>query len=140
MPNLILASVGKAPKGWIAEGINEYQERLKGAFSIEWHFFKQDEQLTPFVKKQREKILLDPKGKLMTSEEFTTFFYQALERGGSTLTFVIGGANGLPSELKKEGQLISLSPLTFTHQMAPLILLEQIYRATEIDRGSPYHK
>ena len=67
--------------------------------------------------------------------------FDALEAGGSRVTFIIGGADGLPPALKADpGRLLSLSRLTFTHQMARLLLIEQIYRATEIRRGSGYHK
>jgi len=70
--------------------------------------------------------------------------YNWLELGGSRLVFVIGGAEGLPHELKyglKNGHnLLSLSKLTFTHQFARTLLMEQIYRASEIKKGSGYHK
>jgi 23S rRNA (pseudouridine1915-N3)-methyltransferase len=68
--------------------------------------------------------------------------YEWLDRGGSRLSFVIGGAEGLPSELKNTQKLslLSLSALTFTHQFARIILMEQIYRASEIRKGSAYHK
>ncbi len=106
-------------------------------------------------------ILLDPMGKMKTSEQFSEDMYDWLDRGGSRLSFVIGGAEGLPPELKydfggsggknaKGGgggggggsrfQLLSLSTLTFTHQFARTLLMEQIYRASEIKRGSGYHK
>jgi len=135
-----IAAVGKAPKGWIAEGVAEYVERLKTLLSIEWNYFKTDEQLAVFVKKQKEVVLLDPNGKTVTSEAFSQLFHQKMVQGGATVTFVIGGAEGLPESLKKERTLLSLSELTFTHQMVPLILVEQIYRATEIEKGSGYHK
>jgi 23S rRNA (pseudouridine1915-N3)-methyltransferase len=69
--------------------------------------------------------------------------YQWLDRGGSRLSFIIGGAEGLPSELKSNrhcSTMISLSALTFTHQFARILLAEQIYRASEIRKGSAYHK
>ena len=76
-----------------------------------------------------------------TSVEFAARLYEALEAGGSRLTFYIGGAEGLPPSLKADPKrLISLSKMTFTHQMARLLLVEQVYRATEIRRGSAYHK
>jgi 23S rRNA (pseudouridine1915-N3)-methyltransferase len=111
-------------------------------------------------------VLLDPRGQALTSEEFASCFYGWSESGGSRLTFVIGGAEGLPDELRSQPSsnissnssnrkmmmrsstlsssdrptLISLSSLTFTHQMARVLLMEQIYRATEIRKGSDYHK
>jgi 23S rRNA (pseudouridine1915-N3)-methyltransferase len=56
------------------------------------------------------------------------------------LTFVIGGPEGLPPSLKKYPDRLSLSPLTFTHQIVRLVLVEQLYRAIEIAKGSSYHK
>ena len=126
-------------------------------------------------------VLLDPQGKMPSSEEFSEQLYDWLEEGGSRLVFCIGGAEGLPPELKtgyvqlssqqqqkqqqkqkqkqkggtrkatstagrssttttKQLPLLSLSKLTFTHQFARILLIEQIYRATEIRRGSSYHK
>lgn len=67
-------------------------------------------------------------------------FLLPLPPGGSRLVFVIGGAEGLPSALKEKKELWSLSKLTFTHQWARVLLTEQIYRATEIKKGSGYHK
>jgi rRNA large subunit m3Psi methyltransferase RlmH len=96
------------------------------------------------------------KGGMKTSEELSASIYSWLDRGGSRLTFVIGGAEGLPLELKyvttikssrengsavgSEFPMLSLSPLTFTHQMARTLLMEQIYRASEIRKGTGYHK
>ena len=85
-------------------------------------------------------IALDPLGKTCTSEEFCELLFAAIERGGSRLSFIIGGAEGLPKEVRADAKLVSLSRLTFTHQMARLVLAEQIYRATEIRKGSGYHK
>jgi len=60
---------------------------------------------------------------------------------GSRIAFAIGGAEGLPPQIiKQAAYILSLSPLTFTHQITRLILIEQIYRALEIEKGSQYHK
>ncbi len=84
-------------------------------------------------------------GVTKSSERFADDIYEWLDVGGSRLSFVIGGAEGLPPELKYPLQgskpvMISLSALTFTHQFARMLLIEQIYRATEIRKGSGYHK
>lgn len=63
-----------------------------------------------------------------------------LEEGGAQLSFIVGGFDGLPDKIKIKYPLISLSNLTWTHQMARLLLIEQIYRATEIRKNSKYHK
>ena len=109
-----------------------------------WH--KDDQQLLNGVHADQSKghtvICLDPAGTVHSSESFSHKLFHWWELGGCRLSFVIGGAEGLPSELKKIGknQIISLSSMTFTHQLARLFLSEQIYRATEIRKGSAYHK
>ncbi|GJD08768.1 Acetylornithine aminotransferase [Galdieria sulphuraria] len=72
------------------------------------------------------------------SKRFKKLLYDSFEKG--KVNFVIGGSLGLPETLKRRGKLISLSSLTFTHQMTRLILVEQIYRATQIHKGTAYHK
>lgn len=80
----------------------------------------------------------------MDSPAFSDFLFTKLEAGGSRLTFVVGGAEGLPPGLKSKppqgGTKLSLSSMTFTHLWARVLLAEQIYRASEIRRGSKYHK
>lgn len=80
----------------------------------------------------------------MDSLAFSEFVFSKLEEGGSRLTFVVGGAEGLPPGLKSKpprgGAKLSLSSMTFTHLWARALLAEQIYRASEIRRGSKYHK
>ena len=85
-------------------------------------------------------ICLDPAGLLLTSEQFADFFDRSWQKGGSRLAIVIGGAEGLPPELRSKYPLVSLSPLTFTHQITRLILVEQLYRSIEIKKNSRYHK
>lgn len=90
------------------------------------------------------QVCLDEGGRQMTSPAFSDFLFSKLEEGGSRLTFVVGGAEGLPPGLKsnppKAGAKLSLSSMTFTHLWARALLAEQIYRASEIRRGSKYHK
>jgi 23S rRNA (pseudouridine1915-N3)-methyltransferase len=69
-----------------------------------------------------------------------SFLSAQWEEAGSRLQLVIGGAEGIPIQLKQNSPLISLSPLTFTHQITRLILIEQLYRAVEIQKNSKYHK
>lgn len=139
MLKIKLFSIGKTKEQWLEDAIDEYLRRLKPTASIEFFWAKNDEQLLQLVEKEPLFICLDPNGKMMTSEQFSSFLISKLEEGGSRLSFVIGGPDGLPPILKK-ASLFSLSPLTLTHQLTRLILLEQIYRAFEIAKGSPYHK
>jgi 23S rRNA (pseudouridine1915-N3)-methyltransferase len=63
-----------------------------------------------------------------------------MEKGGANVTFIIGAYDGLPEEIRSKYPLISLSQMTWTHSMARLLLIEQVYRASEIRKGSGYHK
>jgi 23S rRNA (pseudouridine1915-N3)-methyltransferase len=145
-----------------------YTQRLSSTINLYTSFHKSNEDLIKNVQQDDNKnhgiICLDENGKMYTSEEFSDKLYDWLERYGSRLTFVIGGADGLPPELKqlnyknnrntsKSGndsngcilntsnvEFVSLSKMTFTHQWARTILVEQIYRASEIHKGSGYHK
>lgn len=129
-------TIGRCKEEWLAEALSEYEKRLKGKLSIEWHLAKDDAQLIAWASEETF-IALDPKGELLTSEAWS----KKMSQLGLRLVFVIGGAEGLPAEIVKKALFKwSLSPLTFTHQITRLILIEQIYRAMEIERGSRYHK
>ena len=85
-----------------------------------------------------KKILLDPAGKQQDSLQFSKLIAKA-EQESSDLIFVIGGADGLPADWRNRGDLLlSLSALTFPHELARVILAEQLYRAFTILRGHPY--
>jgi len=84
------------------------------------------------------KIMLDPKGRTMNSAQFTSLL-ERLEREGREVVFLIGGADGLPGNwLRSADLLLSLSPLTFPHELARVVVTEQIYRAFTSLRGHPY--
>ena len=141
MYKIKIATVGKAKESWLQDALEEYAARLKPFAAIEWILAKNSEKLKQFLKEETTYICLDPKGKLYSSEQFSSFLISQLQAQGSRLTFVIGDAEGLPPEIRQgAAALLSLSLMTFTHQMTRLILLEQLYRAIEIDRGTAYHK
>jgi 23S rRNA (pseudouridine1915-N3)-methyltransferase len=140
MLKLKILSVGKTKEKWLEEAFQEYTKRLKASVQIETAWAKDHAQLIEWTQRESSYLCLDPTGRLFTSEALAHFLTQQWEKGGSRLTFVIGGAEGLPVEIKERGNLISLSPLTFTHQITRLILIEQIYRVIEIQKGSHYHK
>lgn len=140
MYRLRILSVNKTKEMWLEEAIAEYLKRLQNQVSIEFVFSKTDEQLLAQAAKEDNLICLDAGGQMMDSERFSTFLLKKFEEGGARLAIVIGGAEGLPAALKNNYPLISLSPMTFTHQVVRLILIEQIYRAFEIAKGSRYHK
>ena len=85
-------------------------------------------------------VVLDMTGKEMSSEELASFLKKRQEMGTGSFCFLVGGAYGVTEEIKKGANLVlSLSKMTFTHEMARLILVEQLYRAASINAGSPYH-
>lgn len=140
MIKLRIYSVGKTKEEWLELAIAEYLKRLTNQVSIEFVWSKNDQQLIDSVEKEEAVLCLDSKGHMMDSEKFSSFLMKEIEASGSRLAFVIGGPDGLPTALKKKYPLLSLSPMTFTHQIIRLILIEQIYRAFEIHKGSRYHK
>ena len=140
MIRIKILSVGKTKESWLDEAVSEYLKRLQGTILFDFVWVKDDSQLLVNAEKEDHLIGLDPAGISMTSEQFSEFFAQQALISGARFAFVIGGPEGLPASLKKKIPLISLSAMTFTHQIARLILLEQVYRATEIQKGSKYHK
>jgi len=135
-----IISVGKTREEWLKAGIEEYTKRMTNAVEVTWVLAKHDNQLESLAIQEEGLVCLDPAGKTLTSEQFSDFLLSELELRGSKMSFLIGGAEGIPESIKQNAPLISLSKLTFTHQMTRLILLEQIYRALEIAKGSSYHK
>lgn len=140
MYKITIFSIGKTKEKWLQDAIEEYFKRLKPIAQFEFILAKDDAHLIDITKNEKELICLDSQGQMMTSEEFSVFVHEQLQRGGSRLSFVIGGPEGLPQALKSKKALLSFSPLTFTHQLVRLILVEQLYRAFEIEKGSSYHK
>lgn len=151
-----LIQIGKTGKKFLIEGEEEYTKRLKFYIPIERieiSDIKNSKNLTVDQIKQQEgelilqKIqpgeqvyLLDEKGKEFTSEEFAQFIQLRFNQGGHALTLVIGGPYGFSEHVYKAAHgKISLSRMTFSHQMIRMILLEQIYRAMTILKGEPYH-
>jgi len=142
----------KTSEKWIEEGCKMYETRLRpNNVDVVTEWCKNNDALIKNVQNDAERstpiIMLDPFAKESSSEVFTDRFYKWVEKGGSRVVFVIGGAEGLPEELRsgkalgnQKPILYSLSQLTFTHQFARLVLVEQIYRASEIRKGSGYHK
>jgi 23S rRNA (pseudouridine1915-N3)-methyltransferase len=134
-----IVSIGKVKERYILEGINEFEKRLKPFCRIEFIELK-DEGL----KKESEKLekylsdktyILDAKGTQLNSEDFAGF----IKKQEQEITFIIGGPEGISEEIKKKSKLISLSKMTFTHEMCKLFLIEQIYRAYMINNNRGYY-
>jgi 23S rRNA (pseudouridine1915-N3)-methyltransferase len=132
-----IITIGRSKEAWLNGALAEYEKRLKGRVAFEWLLAEENNALAAFCRKESLLIALDIKGELLSSEVFS----EKWMRLGARATFVIGGPDGLPDEVLKLARWRwSLSPLTFTNQIVRLLVVEQIYRALEIAKGSPYHK
>ena len=102
---------------------------------------KEGERILAVLPQKSKKIALCVEGKQISSEEFSSLLKTAENSGFSQISFIIGGAFGLSEEVKKVCDFrLSLSKMTFTHRIARILLLEQIYRAENIAAGGKYHK
>lgn len=152
---LSLYCIGKLSP-WLQEGVDDYLRRIGRYLPLECEELKESKlgkkaasqkiieqegsQLLARASQGAYTVALDEKGKLFTSEQLAEFFGRHMLDGTPELTFLIGGPYGLSTEVKKKAQFeLSLSPMTMTHQMVRLFLLEQIYRAMTILRNEPYH-
>jgi 23S rRNA (pseudouridine1915-N3)-methyltransferase len=132
-----IIAIGRSKEAWLNAAIAEYEKRLQGRSKIAWHFADDDKGLVALCKKEPLLIALAIEGEALNSVQFAEKWMKLGFKGA----FVIGGPNGLPPEVLKRADFRwSLSPLTFTNQMSRLLVVEQLYRALEIHRGSPYHK
>ena len=130
---LSINAIGKIKKDWIREGINQYKKRMPDLIINESKSFNIDN-----IRVNNIIICLTEEGQLFNSIELTSLL---LNFKNKKINFLIGDADGIPSDIKdKSNLLLSLSPLTFPHELARLILIEQIYRAISISNGSPYHR
>lgn len=154
--NLSLLTVGKTDIQWVKDGLDVYVSRLRHyvPFSVtEIPELKKVSALTEAQIKEKEGelilrqvgpadilILLDERGSQYRSVEFARWLEKQLNQSARNLIFVIGGAYGFSSSVyeRADGK-ISLSPMTFSHQMVRTIFAEQLYRAFTILKGEPYH-
>ena len=143
--NLIV--VGKLKEKFLVEGVAEYLKRLQKFARLEVREVPEcrtvedeGQKILSLVPKDSWLCVLDVTGEALSSENFAKKIATLNIDGVSNLTFAIGGAFGLSEELRRAAAFrLSLSQMTLTHQMARLILVEQIYRAFKINRHEPYH-
>jgi len=143
--NLIV--VGKLKEKFLVDGVAEYFKRLKKFSRLEVREVpecrtveEEGQKILSLVPKDSWLCVLDVSGAELSSEDFAKKIAALNLSGVSNLTFAIGGAFGLSDELRRAASFrLSLSRMTLTHQMARLVLVEQIYRAFKINRGEPYH-
>jgi len=135
-----LFAVGKLKAHFARSAASEYISRIIHYVPIEVVEIKEGTTMQ-YLGKQYFNILLDQRGKMFTSEEFAQFVQEKLVHYRKDIAFFIGGAEGFTdAERKKADFLLSLSKMTFPHELARVFLLEQIYRAFTIIRGEKYHK
>ena len=153
---LSLLVLGKTDSVQIETEIKRYESRLKHYLPFELRVIpdvRRGSKLTPEEQKRAEGIellryitptdrvyLFDERGESYTSRAFATFIERAMVSGERRLVFIIGGPYGFSPEVyeRADGQ-VSLSHMTFSHQMVRLFAIEQLYRAQTIIRGEPYH-
>lgn len=153
-----LITVGKLKEAWLRDAFAEYDKRLKRYCNLqcielpESRLSEQPAQAEISAALEQEAhavhdavkgkcIALCIEGKAHTSEQFAALLEQAGIEGSSTVSFVIGSSYGLSDTVKRRADIrFSMSPMTFTHQLARVLLMEQIYRAFQINTGGKYHK
>ena len=153
-------AIGKIKEAYLRNGIEEYLGRIKPYSQIEIVEVNDEpivdnphpsdikkaidiegKRILKLLKTNEYLIGLDLNKKELNSPQFADYLNEKFVLGGSNISFVIGGSYGLSDELKNRcNDSISLSKMTFLHQMTRLILLEQIYRAFKINRNETYHK
>ena len=153
---IILLAIGKTNAKYLQEGIEQYIKRLSHYIPFEFKILpdvKTTKGLTQEKQKEMEGqmflgaiqsgdvvVLLDEKGKEMTSREFSTYLDKKMITVAKNLIFVIGGPYGFSQEMyNRANEKLSLSKMTFSHEMIRLFFIEQIYRAMTILKGEPYH-
>lgn len=134
---LRVVAVGKPRLAYARLGVEEYAHRIRKYAPLEVHFVKEARELLPRAEGYR-KVVLDERGKLFTTEGLL----EELRRfEGERVAFLVGGAEGYPEGVRERADLLlSLSPLTLQHELALLVLMEQLYRLFTLRAGHPYHR
>ena len=149
-------TIGKANETYVDEGIQLFTKRIQHYYPIEWKIIpgpknagtlnesemkqKEGETILGLLKKDDYLILLEERGKQLSSEQLAVFIQQRANESEKNIVFLIGGAFGVSKEIFDRSNFKwSLSPLVFPHQLVRLILAEQIYRSCTINRNEKYH-
>lgn len=153
---IILLAIGKTGEKYINEGIGQYIKRLSHYVPFEFKILP-DVKTTKGISRDRQKniegvmfqsviqpgdvvVLLDERGKEYTSREFANYLDRKMVTVAKNIVFIIGGPYGFSQEMyDRANEKLSLSKMTFSHEMIRLFFVEQIYRAMTILRGEPYH-
>ena len=142
-----LAHVGSRPgsKDELDPLVQNYLERCSGFARCRTEGFRTEEALLEWMERQKGRtpvlaVLLDSRGKQMTSEAFAAWLGARRDEGSQHIVFAVGPASGWSEAARKRAQLLlSLGPMTLAHALARLVMAEQLYRAFTILTGHPYH-
>ncbi len=148
---IMLAHIGSAPRSQDAyDGlVRDYLKRCIGVARCETEAFRNEAAFLDWIGRQKGRtepsvVLLDGRGRQMSSEALAEWLGVRRDEGTQLVVFAIGPADGWSekerAEAKRRGLLLSLGPMTLAHQLARLVIAEQIYRACTILTGHPYHK
>jgi 23S rRNA (pseudouridine1915-N3)-methyltransferase len=149
-------SIGKTNEPYIKEGVEEFTRRIARYFKTDWNIIpvpknagmlsemdlkkKEAETIMEWLNKEDYLVVLDEKGKQLSSEGLAAFIQARANESTKQLIFLIGGAYGIDKKvLERADHRWSLSLLTFPHQLVRLILAEQVYRACSILKNEKYH-
>ncbi|MDR2950871.1 MAG: 23S rRNA (pseudouridine(1915)-N(3))-methyltransferase RlmH [Prevotella sp.] len=153
---IILLAIGKTDAGYFIDAIKEYTKRLEHyipfemqiipnikntkSLTIDQHKEKEGELILKNLQAGDHLVLLDDKGKEYTSVQFANYIEKKTHTVSKRLIFVIGGPYGFSQSVyEKANEKLTLSRMTFSHQMVRLIFVEQLYRAMTILNNEPYH-
>ncbi|WP_218221927.1 23S rRNA (pseudouridine(1915)-N(3))-methyltransferase RlmH [Nesterenkonia sp. Act20] len=144
-------AVGKKHEKWAVEGIERYTKRLRKPYDLDWKLLphssrehdaarqEESERILAALKPKDHVILLDERGKNISSPGFAAHLQGSFDAGAHVVV-IIGGAYGVTDQLQQRADLVwSLSKLVFPHQLVRMLLAEQVYRAQEISAGRSYH-
>jgi len=153
---IVVLSVGRVRQRFVLDAEGEYLQRIKGSFQVELVELGMEspESMKPAEVQAREAeevlkktkgydylVVLDERGKEMSSKALSEFVQTRMNSGIKSVCFLIGGAYGFAEKVRQEADLIlSLSALTFPHQLTRMLLVEQLYRSHTLIKGISYHK
>lgn len=132
---------GRKSRGWVLDGVSEYEKRLSKYWALEWRFVNDDAVDSAVAKLDARDfvVVMDERGANLSSPELSAKLNGAIE-SGRQIVIVVGGAYGVNDATRERADLIwSLSKLVFPHELVRVLLAEQVYRAQEIANGGKYH-
>jgi 23S rRNA (pseudouridine1915-N3)-methyltransferase len=136
---IVLAAVGR-PRGGLAPAIADYEARAGRYWPLSVHEVREEPARALAPEQVRELVACDERGDAWTSARFADWLRRQRDEARD-VTFAIGGAYGLaPAVRERAGVRLAVAPWTLPHELARLVLAEQLYRAGTIARGEPYHK